>query len=272
MRRFFSFFALAACLELAPPAHAVPLPGFTHYLDGATLPGDAGWTVELAPGEIVDLGDGNFVILQADNNTSATSGQHGGQYDEYYLTLGDPANTLATRFMVLEYSGTSPAINMLALTAAGDAGPAIGVGIRNLDGVDSWALLRFIAEANDPANPAHTLVNLGPALPGEFNTAFIHIDSATDLVRVNWNGAEVYNQITPTDWGGGVGFPEFGASNYWAEGGASTVAFDWVGYGPGYIIPEPSTLAIAIAGLLTLLARRKMNSRPAPACPRIRKR
>jgi len=264
MRRFLSFFAVAACLALAPPAQAGPLPGFTHYLDGSTLPGAAGWTVEVAPGEIFDLGDGNFAIVQTDNNTSPTGGSNGGQYDEYYLTIGDPANTLATRFTVIEYSGTSPAINMLALTAGGDAGPAIGVGIRNLDGIDSWALLRFIAESEDPANPAHTLLNLGPVFPGEFNTAFIHIDSATDLVRVNWNGAEVYNQITPTDYGGGVGYPEFGASNYWAEGGTSTVAYDWVGYGPGYIIPEPSTLALALAGFLTLLARRKLKPLPRP--------
>jgi hypothetical protein len=261
MRRFLSFCSALAFLALASPALAVPLPGFTHYLDGSTLPGDAGWSVDLAPGEIFDLGDGNLAILQTDANTSGNNGRHNGQYDEYYLTIFDSANTLATRFAVAQYSGGIPGITMLALTAAGDGGPAIGVGIRNLEGVDSWALLRFIAEGEDPFNPAHTLLNLGPVIPGEFQTAFIHIDNATDLVRVNWNGAEVYNQVAPADWGGGVGFPEFGASNYWGEGGTSTLAYDWVGYGPGYIIPEPSSLALALAGLLAITACRVLAPR-----------
>jgi hypothetical protein len=53
---------------------------------------------------------------------------------------------------------------------------------------------------------------------------------------------ELYNEITPTDFGGNDGFPEFGASNYWGEGGTSTVTYDWVGYGPDYIPPPgPAT-------------------------------
>ena len=244
---------------------------FSSFLDGSTLPGNnPGWTVDGDAGTIVDLGGGNFGIRQVDDNPGDVNpggGVHGGSYDEYYQIIQDPANTLAARFRVDAYSGASPRLTMLGLTPATGAGgsaPGVGIGIRNVNGADRWLALRFLAEAvTDPPPPEHTLVDLGPVVLGQFNTAQIHINNTPDdpnngLVRISWNGVEVYNAITPEDYmSGGEGYPEFGASNYWGEGGSSTVTYDWVGYGPGYV-PEPAGASLCLLGA-AVLARRRLG-------------
>jgi hypothetical protein len=239
------------------PLRAHAQAGFTNYLDGSVLPGDAGWTLDQSPGTIVDLGGGNRGIRQVDDDTGDNGGIHGASsYDEYYITIFDPATTLAARFRVDNYSGSSPRINVLELTPGtpgGDAGPGVGIGIRNLNGQDRWLLMRFLSEsvADTPADPATVLADLGPVVVGQFNQALLHIDNATDLVRASWNGVEVFNGPTDADYAsGGEGYAEFGASNYWAEGGTSAATFDWVGYGAGYVelppVPEPGGAAILL--------------------------
>ena len=97
-----------------------------------------------------------------------------------------------------------------------------------------------------------TILNLTPVVLGEFNEALIHIDANTDLVRFSWNGAELYNAVTAADaYNSADGYAEFGASTYWGQGATSTVTFDWVGYGPAYV-PEPSSVVLALAGLVML--------------------
>jgi autotransporter-associated beta strand protein len=238
MRVLLLAIALAAAFG-APNARA----DFTHFLDGSGLPGDAGWTVDGDAGTLVDLGGGNSGIRQVDDDPGAGGGQHGGSYDEFYLTVADPSNTLATRFRLEQYTPGDNLITPLALTAGGNENtPAIGLGIRNVEGVDRWQLVRFIFESNNPGDPAAILKDIAPVTLNQFNEALIHIDSDTDLVRFSWNGMELYNEVTPTDFGGNDGFPEFGASNFWGEGGTSTVTYDWVGYGPGYNPPPgPAT-------------------------------
>ena len=250
--------AVVAGLALA----AVPTRGqtFTNFLDGSVLPGSGGWTVDGDPGTIVNLGGGNFGIQQTDDNPGAGGGIHGGSYDEYYQVIHDPANTLAARFRLDQYSGSTPRLTLLGLTPATSAGarePGIGIGVRNVNGADRWVAMRFLAEAVTEPPPAElTLADLGPVVLGQFNEALIHISNATDLVRISWNGVEVYNAVTPTDYeSGGEGYPEFGASNYWGEGGTSTVTYDWVGYGVGYV-PEPGA-ALGLLGGTILLARRR---------------
>jgi hypothetical protein len=254
--------ALGAGLALlAGPSTAMG--DFLHFLDGSTLPGAAGWTVDGDAGVIVDLGGGNFGIQQVDDNPGGGGGAHGLSYDEFYLTVFDhPSNTLAARFRLDEYSGSTPRLTMLGLTpsmlGAGDSAPAIGIGVRNINGADRWVAMRFLPEAvTEPPPPELTLADLGPVVLGQFNEASIHIDSASELVRVSWNGTEVYNAVTPTDWSsGGEGYPEFGASNYWGEGGTSRVTYDWVGYGPGYV-PEPGGAILCVLGGAVALGRRR---------------
>jgi hypothetical protein len=216
---------------------------FTNFLDGSVLPGDAGWTVDGDAGTLVNLGGDNSGIRQVDDDPGAGGGQHGGSYDEFYLTVADPSNTLAARFRLEQYTPGDNLITPLALTAGGNENtPAIGLGIRNVMGVDRWQLVRFIFESNNPGDPAAILHDIAPVTLNQFNEALIHIDSDTDVVRFSWNGMELYNMVTPTDFGGADGFPEWGASNFWGEGGTSTVTYDWVGYGPGYIPPPgPAT-------------------------------
>ncbi|MEX2140107.1 MAG: PEP-CTERM sorting domain-containing protein [Pirellulales bacterium] len=237
MRILLLVIALAAAV-VATNARA----DFTNFLDGSTLPGDAGWIVDGDPGTLVDLGGGNSGIRQVDDDPGAGGGQHGGSYDEFYLTVADPSNTLATRFRLEQYTPGANLTTLLALTAGGNVDtPAIGLGIRNVEGLDRWQLVRFIFESNNPGDPAAILTDIAPVIFNQFNEALIHIDSDTDLVRFSWNGMELYNTVTPTDFGGADGFPEFGASNFWGEGGTSTVTYDWVGYGPEYIPPPGPT-------------------------------
>jgi hypothetical protein len=230
--------ALAAA-AIATGAHGQ----FTDFLDGSTLPGNAGWTVDGDAGTLVNLGGENSGIRQVDDDPGAGGGQHGGSYDEFYRTVADPSNTLAARFRLEEYTPGANLTTLLALTAGGSVDtPAIGLGIRDVFGVNRWQLVRFIFESNNPADPAAVLHDIAPVTLNQFNEALIHIDSDTDLVRFSWNGMELYNMVTPTDFGGADGFPEFGASNFWGEGGTSTVTYDWVGYGPGYVPPPgPAT-------------------------------
>jgi hypothetical protein len=237
------------------PSRAHAQAGFTNYLDGSDLPGEKGWAVDQSTGTIVDLGGGNRGIQQVDADTGGNLGVHeASSYDEYFLTIFDTINTLAARFRLDSYSGSTTRINILELTAGGDASPGVGIGIRNVGVQDHWLLMRFLDEsvAGSPADPATVLADLGPVGVGQFNEALLHIDNATDLVRASWNGVEVFNGITDPDYdfGGGEGYAEFGASNYWAEGGTSSVTFDWVGYGPGYIelppIPEPGGAAVLL--------------------------
>ena len=237
---------------------------FSHFLDGSSLPGSNGWIVDGDPGTLVDLGGGNFGIQQVDDNPGGGGGAHFLSYDEFYITIQDPSNTLAARFRLDEYSGTTPRLTMLALTPGTPGtpmGPAIGIGVRNVNGADRWVAMRFLQEAVvEPPPPELTLVDLGPVVLGQLNEASIHIDNPTDVVRISWNGNEVYNAVTPADWDSmDEGYAEFGASNYWGEGGTSRVTYDWVGYGPGFV-PEPSgAVALVAVGGAVALKRRRRN-------------
>lgn len=241
---------LCAAASISPSAYGQ----YTRYLDGSTLPGANGWLVDGDPGIIVPLGGGNFGIQQTDDNGAADS------YDEFYVGINDASNTLAARFRIDSYSYFGTPMDLIALTAGGNEdSPGISVGIRNIGGQDRWTLLRFIHDSNNPG--MGNLLDIAPVVIGQFNEALIHIDRTTDLVRFSWNGVERYNSVTPTDHSG-EGYPEFGASNFWAEGGTSVVTYDWVGYGTGYI-PEPSSLVIAAVGGLAMFAvsRRTLRKR-----------
>src|SRR5687768_14789199 len=92
---------------------------FTNFLDGSTLPGDVGWTVDGDAGTLVDLGGGNSGFRQVDDDPGQGGGQHGGSYDEFYLTVADPSNTLAARFRLEEYTPGVNLTTLLALTTGG---------------------------------------------------------------------------------------------------------------------------------------------------------
>jgi hypothetical protein len=210
-------------------------------LDGSVRPGNAGWIVDGQNGQVIALGGGNSGIRQIDGDNTG--------YDEYYLETNDTSNTLATRFRVDAFAHNpsgDPRIQILALTpGGGTSGPAVGLSIYNKNGQDRWILDRFIGGHVE-------IVDVAPVVLGEWNVALIHIDTFLDEARFQWNYQELFNGTLPADHDGSIGYPEFGASNYWAQGGTSTVVFDWVGYGPGYIevaVPEPSTCTLAVCGL-----------------------
>lgn len=219
--------ASVLCLALAMPkaAHA-----WSRFLDGSSLPQANGWTLDGDPGTIVDLGGGNSGIRQIDDTV--------GGYDEWYVVNADQASTLGARFRVDSYGGGP--VNILQLTTANSAAnpcPAIAVGIR--DG--RFFLLRYIGDSFGAPPEEARLADLGPLETGIFNEAYLYIDNATDRVRLFWNGSLRFTVVDTLHlFGGGEGYAEFGASNYWPEGdrsGISTVTFDWVGLGNASDLP-----------------------------------
>lgn len=193
--------------------------GWTSYLDGSVKPQNSGW-LQLASdgGAVLDLGSANWGLRQADD---------GGGYDKWYRSSILSALTLGCRFRIDSYSGSD--IDLMVLSAGGTgATPYVGVGIMN-------GQLVLKGTAND-----HVLLELGPVIAGAWNTALLYVDNPTNTVRLEWNGAELYNGVVSDLYNaGGSGSAEFGASNYWGQGGSSTVTFDWVCSGPGSIYPAP---------------------------------
>jgi hypothetical protein len=92
---------LTVGLALAASCGTASGQDFTNVLDGSTLPGNSGWTVDGQGGTLVDLGGGNSGIQQTDDDTGGGAGIHGASYDEYYITIFDAANTLAASKMVM---------------------------------------------------------------------------------------------------------------------------------------------------------------------------
>jgi hypothetical protein len=263
-------FLVAAGLLLLSLTTAAPAQ-YSRYLDGSTLPGDAGWVVDGDPGTPEALGPGNSGIRQVDDNPGGGGGgRHGGgSYDEFYVEHHDSTATLNVRFRLDAYA-FEPGVNpfshtFLALTPAGNnSGPSVGIGIRNIEGADHWVAVQFILETEQPLLPS-LLADFGPVATGVFNEAGLYVgnDPAGDdnVLRIFWNGSDVYNGPGLGDWGGDPGYAEFGASNYWGEGGTSTVTYDWVGYGPGYIaVPEPAGILTVLA-LTPLVRRRNVSAR-----------
>jgi hypothetical protein len=262
--------AVLLCVSLTPLAHAQD---YTHFLDGSMLPGDAGWVVDGDPGTLEDLGGGNSGIRQVDDTPGGPgAGDNGGSYDEFYVEHTNPSASLNARFRLDDFAftpGEPYEQTLLALTpAGGNPGPSVAIGIREVEGVDHWVAVQFLHEAAT-GRLAGLLADLGPVATGVFNEAGLYAGNdpagEDNVLRVFWNGTEVYNGPGLTDWGGDVGYAEFGASNYWGEGGTSTVTYDWAGYGPGYIaVPEPSGL-LAVLALAPLVRRRRRPAAPAGA-------
>ncbi len=244
---------------------------YTHFLEGDVLPGDSGWVVDGDAGTLVDLGGGNFGIQQIDDTPGGPGGgDNGGAYDEFYIEHGNPTATLNARFRLDSYAFESDVDpypqTLIALTPqTNNPGPSVALGIRNVEGVDHWVALQFLHEANGPLLSG-LLADLGPVVTGAFNVVGLHTQNEpggdNDIVRVFWNGAEVYNGPGVSDWNGGPGYAEFGASNYWGEGGTSTVTYDWVGFGPGYIaVPEPGGALLTLAALCGAVGFRRVRAK-----------
>ncbi|OFX13919.1 MAG: hypothetical protein A2Z18_07005 [Armatimonadetes bacterium RBG_16_58_9] len=176
------------------------------------------WYVHGDPGIVVRLNESNKGFRQADK---------GPGYSNYGLTHAWNDTNIAARFMVESYDDDSGAIHVIRNSSPGTVFPAVACAVR-IENDHFWVY---------DAIGFASLVDLGPVVPGEFNEVVVYGNCQDRTARVYWNWTEVYaGNLAPYSYiDGSQGRVEFGASNQTAPGGSSTVVFDWVGIGPGFV-------------------------------------
>jgi hypothetical protein len=231
----FATFVLPALL-LAQPSQAWI--SFLDFNDSA-LPPEPPWAVFTNEGNVgfVDLGGGNMALRMDSPDHSTESPIPGTYYNEYYVTDHPGYEKVgAARFRLDSFTATGKE-NLLAVSS-----PVAAPTITLVDG-DYWIWSYLSAEPDQP------ILNLGPAVAGEFHEVYIMTKvTATDDMgtpiaggaKVWWDGSIVYDAAV--DSGGEVnlgGYVEFGSGTYWQVNAGTVVDFDWVGFGDVNDFPVP---------------------------------
>lgn len=177
-------------------------------------------------GNVVDLGGGNSGLQFVSAN----------KVNEYWtndaITCPSAQLTGAMRFRVDAYDGADKTIAW-----------QYGSSTKTTDGKGLAIALKIIGgsfKLVDLQNGNAVLADLGSVVLGAWNDLYIYIDSQAATSRLNWNGAEVYNgpigYATGKNWKSWLEFGDLTGT------GTSTITYDWVGQGTGYIAPgEMST-------------------------------
>ena len=230
---------------------------WSHYYDGSTLPGPSWSHFGEDWGVPVPLDQYNWGLQITNEGTYAL------------LLAGQTQGTLGVRFRLESPATSDYDVLGLVFAVTGGSSPPVLIHVSRT-GLISLGLY-------DPHQPLPAaqmqipcaysgLADLGPAVPGEFHEALVYADSATGRVVCSWDGVMAYNAV-PTEWwsvqqsvaGFGISRevgPITGANS--VLGAAEAVTFDWVGYAPENVIPEPSgslALLSGIAGLSMTLLR-----------------
>jgi hypothetical protein len=225
--------AIILSLAINSAAHAWQV-----FLDGSAFP-DFPWEPFSNEGTttIVDLGEANFALRLDSPDHSLESPPPGTYYNEYFVTDIPGYEKLgAARFRLDSFTPTG-AENLLSVST-----PVAAPTITLVDG-DFWLWSYLSEEPNQP------ILNLGPAVAGEFHEVYILATvTATDDMdvpiaggaKVWWDGDVVYDG--PVDGGGDVnvgGYVEFGSGTFWQVNAGTVVDFDWVRFGDVNDFPVP---------------------------------
>jgi hypothetical protein len=206
---------------------------WTSYLDGSSIPGGPPWQSQTTEGSTV------VVPIDATNNALRldSSDPTGLGTNEWYI---GPiiVNELvgASRFRLVDFSATGKE-NLLAVTVGG--GMPTAPSITLVDG--RYAVWSYTSDQE--------ILDLGPAVANQFHTAYI-LARNDGTAQVWWDGTFVVDGAVPvtTSYDGYV---EFGSGTFWQTTAATTVDFDWVGYGDATtMIPEASSFVLIGIGLL----------------------
>lgn len=225
------FLASVVLVMVSRPAAAQ---NWISYLDGSSFPGFP-WQPY--------ANEGTTLIVPIDATNDAlrmdSSDPSGAGYNEFYV---GPiiANDLvgASRFRLVNFGATGKE-NILSVTVGGALPTAPSITL--VDG--RYKVWSYTSDLE--------ILDLGPALANEFHTAYI-LARNDGTAQVWWDGAFVVDGIVPitTSFDG---FVEFGSGTFWQTTAATTVDFDWVGYGDASaMIPEPSSFLLVGMGLLAL--------------------
>ena len=213
------------------------------YLDGSSFPG-----IPWQP----YANEGTTLVVPIDATNDAlrmdSSDPSGASYNEWYV---GPviANELvgASRFRLVNFSGNGKE-NILAVTVGGALPTAPSITL--VDG--RFKVWSYTSDLE--------ILDLGPALANEFHTAYI-LARNDGTAQVWWDGAFVVDGLVPIT-SSFDGYVEFGSGTFWQTTAATTVDFDWVGYGDATaMIPEPSGSLLVGMGLLASVGLARIRRR-----------
>jgi hypothetical protein len=175
-----------------------------------------------------------------------SSDPSGASYNEWYV---GPiiANDLvgAARFRVADFSPAGKE-NILSVTVGGALPTAPSITL--VDG--RFKVWSYTSDLE--------ILDLGPALANEFHTAYI-LARNDGTAQVWWDGAFVVDGFVPITESFD-GYVEFGSGTFWQTTAATTIDFDWVGYGDASaMIPEPNSIVFVGLGLLGAVGLRRIR-------------
>lgn len=230
------FFASAVLVMVSLPCRAQ---NWTSYLDGSSFPGFP-WQP--------DSNEGTTLVVPIDATNNAlrmdSSNPSGSGNNEWYV---GPivVNELVggSRFRVVDFSPAGKE-NILSVTVGGALPTAPSITL--VDGrFKVWSYTTDLE-----------ILDLGPALVNQFHTAYI-LARNDGTAQVWWDGAFVVDGLVPIT-PSFDGYVEFGSGTYWQTTAATTIDFDWVGYGDASaMIPEANSFVLVGLGLLGIARIRR---------------
>jgi hypothetical protein len=197
---------------------------WTQFLDGSSLPA-APWESFQAGGSVGTTTIVSFPDPELSSDNYALRINSGSNATEWFAGLGEMVELAAgARFRLVSFSDSGKE-NLLCLTTRSPPlSPAPAVTLVN----GRYKLWSYVSSNTE-------IMDLGPAVPNQWHTAYLYarMDGKT---RLWWDGMLVFDGMAPlanpfnayVEWGSGA----------WQYDAASTVDFDWVGYGHPCNLPQ----------------------------------